>query len=402
MRRITVGDLRITERDKEQILEILATNRISEGKLTRKFEEEFARFIGVKHAVAVNSGTSALMAAMTAIKYGKNPSGKKLITTPLTFIATTNAAVLSGFEPVFVDVAKDSFNIDPNLIEDLLQKSKHPEEYSVILPVHLLGYPCPMDEINEIGKRYNLLVLEDSSQAHGSIYRGKKVGSLSLMSTYSFYVAHNIQAGEMGAIVTNSDEMAVLLRKIKVHGRVCDCAVCRRHEGLCPYVIGKKKLAGDTDPRFTHDLIGYNFKTTEIQCALALSQLQDIELNLRQRRKNVKYLNEHLSRYQDMIVLPKYSEEVSYLTYPIVRKETCAWSRKELCLQLENKGIETRPLFGCIPLHQPAYAKYKDFYQGKLPRSEYLGRNGFYIGCHQYLTEADLEYIVSIFQSILG
>ncbi|MCK4401087.1 DegT/DnrJ/EryC1/StrS family aminotransferase [bacterium] len=404
MRRITVGDFKITEKEKKRVLEVLGTNRISEGKFVREFEDKFAEYIGVKDAVLVNSGTSALIAAMTAISYNKdkNNKAKKVITTPLSFIATVNAIVLSGFEPVFADVEERTFSIDPNSIEDLLKTSNNPEEFLLILPVHLLGYPCRMAEINEIAERYNLLVLEDASQAHGSLYHNKKVGSLSLLSTFSFYVAHNIQVGEMGAVLTDSNKMSKILRKIKVHGRICDCKICRRNEGLCPYLTGDKRLDNDTDPRFTHDLIGYNFKTTEIQAALATVQLEDIESNLQKRRENVKFLNEQLNNYQDIISLPLYSENISYLAYPIVLKPKCKFSRRELRLKLENNGIETRPLFGCIPLHQPAYEKYKDFYKNKLPHADYLAQNGFYIGCHQYLTEEDLDYIVKVFKLILG
>lgn len=158
----------------------------------------------------------------------------------------------------------------------------------------------------------------------------------------------------------------------------------------------------DLDPRFVHELIGYNFKVMEFQAALGITQLQKVDWILQERRRNVSYLNEHLACYEDLLRLPRYAEEISYLAYPIVIKKPDVISRKELRMRLEEEGVETRPLFGCIPTQQPAYAHLKAHYAGKLPNAEYLGLNAFYIGCHQYLEEEDLEYVVRAFGRILG
>jgi CDP-6-deoxy-D-xylo-4-hexulose-3-dehydrase len=157
----------------------------------------------------------------------------------------------------------------------------------------------------------------------------------------------------------------------------------------------------DQDPRFSHDLIGYNFKAMEFQAALGLSQLDKIEWIIKRRQENVKYLNETLMKHRDVLQLPEYSEDVSYLAYPIVIIRPHLISRQELRARLENAGIETRPLFGCIPTQQKAYSHLKSQYEGWLPSAEFLGRNGFYIGCHQYLKEDDLKYIEKIFNKIL-
>lgn len=402
MKIVQVGDFKLGAEERQAINEVLDSGRISEGKRVREFEKEFAKFIETKYAVALNSGTSALMAGITAMSYHEGLRTKpntNVITTPLTYVATSNAIVKSGFNPVHVDVDKETFVITPENVRVHLETVDDINQYSFILPVHLMGNACDMDEINKIAKKYDLQTFEDAAQAHGTIYKGKKLGSLSLLGGFSFYIAHNIQAGEMGAITTDDKEIARLVDKIKAHGRMCDCPICVRSKGLCP------KMKGDTDedidPRFTHDLIGYNFKTTELQAVLGLTQLKKVEWIIKQRQEHVKYLNESLEKYSGILQLPKYSDSISYLAYPMVIKNPKLISRKKIRIELEKRGIETRPLFGCIPTQQPAYSHLKEKYKGKLPNAEYLGSNGFYIGCHQYLTAKDLDYIVKCFKEIL-
>ncbi len=399
--RIPVGYFRIDNEARKAINEVLDSGKISEGPKVRKFEIQFAKYVGTKYAIAVSSGTSALMAGLlTLIHTHKVKPGSKVITTPLSYVATSNAIVRSGFEPVYVDVDRKTFGITAENIENHLNRTKDLKEYSIILPVHLMGYPCQMDEINKIAEKYNLLTFEDSAQAHGSLYKEKKTGSLSLLSAFSFYIAHNIQAGELGAITTDSKEISKLLKKIKANGRLCDCPLCIRAQGKCP----RKLTEGDedNDPRFTHDFIGLNFKTMEFQAALALPQLARVGKIIKKRQKNVKYLNQHLKKFDQVFDLPNYSNDVSYLAYPLVIKDTKVISRKRLRFELEKNGVETRPIFGCIPTQQPAYSYLKKTYEGKLPNAEYIGKNGLYIGCHQYLEQKDLEYVIEVFQKILG
>ena len=399
--RIRVGDFILEEEEKKAIKEVIDSGRLSEGVKVNKFEKSWAKFIGVKYCVATSSGSGALITGLTALKYLKNlKNGTKVITSPLTYIATSSAISTVGFEPVYVDIDSDSFNISPENIKAHLDQANDIEEYAIILPVHLMGYPLRMDEINEIAKQYKLITFEDAAQAHGTTYNGRKVGSMSLLSAFSFYIAHNIQAGEMGAVTTNDQEIAKLIRKIKAQGRECDCLVCTRSNGWCPPLDGYNG-EDDFDPRFSHDLIGYNFKTMEFQAALALSQIKKVDWIIKKRQENVKYLNNALEKYNDILKLPKYSDNISYITYPIVIKRPDLVTRKELRKRLEEEGIETRPLFGCIPTQQPAYSYLKKKYEGKLPNAEYLGLNAFYIGCHQYLTEDDLEYTIKAFNKIL-
>lgn len=401
MRRVFVGSFLLGAEEKAAINEVLDSGRISESKKTWEFEKAFARFIETRYSIAVSSGTSALIAGMTALKHHDRirlKEGSAVVTTPVTYIATSNAIIQSGLKPVYVDVDPQTFGITAESVKQFLESADDASAYSLVLPVHLMGYACDMDGINKAAKRYGLQVFEDSAQAHGTLYKGKRTGSLSLLGAFSFYIAHNIQAGEMGAVTTNDPEISRLVKKIKANGRMCDCLVCTRDLGKCPR-LGKGE--DDLDPRFTHDMIGYNFKTMEFQAALGALQLKKVEWIIRKRQENVRYLNERMEKFSDVLQLPVFSESVSYLAYPIVIKKPERISRKKLRYELEKLGVENRPLFGCIPTQQPAFRHLKERYEGKLPNAEYLGANGFYVGVHQYLTREDLDYIASMFEKIM-
>lgn len=394
--RVRIGDIRIGGEEKASVLESLAEGRLSEGRKTREFETRWARYIGTKHCVALNSGSSALLAGLHAlIRDDRRPKvrpGCKVITSPVTYVATSNAIVLAGLEPVYVDIDPRTFALDVNQVEDVLRRG--PEGHALLLPVHLMGYVNDMDALNDLARRYGLAVFEDAAQAHGSLYKGRKAGSLSDLAEYSFYIAHNIQVGEMGAVVTDDEALCRLVRRIKANGRLCDCRICTRAAGKCPH------RGASLDPRFTHDLIGFNFKTAELHAAIAIPQIGRADAIIRARQFNVRTLNAKLEAFSDIFQLPVYSEEVSYLAYPLVIRDP-RWSREKIMLALEKAGVETRPLFGCIPTQQPAYRFLRDRYEGRLPRADFVGANGFYIGCHQYLDEEDLDCVGEAFRSVV-
>ncbi|MDP2750639.1 MAG: DegT/DnrJ/EryC1/StrS family aminotransferase [Nanoarchaeota archaeon] len=406
--KIQVGDFKLGKEERDAIIKVLDSGRLSEGPKVREFEEEWAKFIGTKHSILTSSGTAAIMCGLSALKYHnkyKIKEGTNIITSPITYIATSNAIVLTNFKPVYVDIDRKTFNITPENIKEYLEKNNN-SDCSVILPVHLMGYPCDMNKINKIAKQHGLVTFEDSAQAHGTIYEGKKTGALSLLSDFSFYIAHNIQAGEMGAITTDDDEINRLVRKIKTNGRMCDCKICVRATGQCvklkKHEKENPKNVEDFDPRFSHDLIGYNFKTMEFQAALGLTQLKKAGWIIKKRQENVKYLNEGLEEFSDILQLPFYSNKISYLAYPLLINKPNTISRKNLRTELEKKNVETRPLFGCIPTQQKAYSYLKKEYENKLPNADYVGQNAFYIGCHQYLERNELDYVIKTFKEILG
>lgn len=398
---VSVGDFRLGNEEKKAIIEVLDSGRLSEGKKVHQFEKQFASYIGTRYSVAVNSGTSAIMSLLLALKYDERFSNVRentfIITTPITYVATSNAIVLSGFKPVYVDIDPDTFAVIPEQVEELLKSC---ENCSVILPVHLMGFPCDMNEINSLANKYGAISIEDSSQAHGSLYNGSKTGSLSLAGTFSFYIAHNIQAGELGAVTTNDEILMENIKRIKANGRLCSCPICTRNQNYCKLVDLANENEENEDPRFKHSLIGANFKAMEFQAALGLIQLSKVEQIIEKRLANVKYLNERLSHFHKYIKTPVISDNISYLAYPLTVKRKSGISRWWLTSNLEKHGIETRPLFGCIPTQQPAYSYLKNEYIGKLPNAEYIGKNSFYIGCHQYLEKEDLDYVINTFERI--
>lgn len=399
--RINVGDFPIGEKETNAVLDVLKSGRITEGKVTAAFEKEWADYVGTKYAVLVNSGTSALIAALTALKYKHNlPSGTKIVVSPVTYIATINAIVLTGFEPVFVDIDKTNFSLDMAKVEEAVKKDP---KIKIILPVHLMGFMNDMDRLKDICDTHNLILFEDAAQAHGSLYKNKRAGSFGDISDFSFYIAHNVQAGELGAVNTDDVELYKLIKKIKSNGRFCDCLYCVRSTGKCPKLpmLMEKYPDKDYDPKFLHDIIGYNFRTMDIQASLALSQLQNIDSIIKKRQHVVKSLNDGLKKYSGIIQLPKYDEDVSYLAYPLVIKDTSVLDRRTFRMGLEKQSIETRPLFGCIPTQQPSFSYLKEKYQSVLPNADYVGENGMYIGCHQYLSSEDIDYIISSLRTVL-
>jgi len=395
--RIRVGEFRVDGPIREAVLRVLESGRVSEGRETRAFESSFAKFVGTKHAVAVNSGTSALIAGFLALSESKAKKPIRALTSPLTYIATANAIALTGMEPVFADVDPETLCLDQGAVEEAVENDRA-GRIKFLVPVHLMGYVCDMDRLNSIASKHDMEVFEDSSQAHGSLYKGKRAGSMSHASSFSFYIAHNIQAGELGAVLTNDVDVARRVRMIKANGRVCDCLVCTRPQGKCPK-FGKGQ---EWDPRFLHEEIGYNFKTMEFPAAIASAQIARAEEIASKRRGNVRMLNDLLAKHSDLLKLPKYSDDVSYLGYPLVISDPKRLRRSRLQTALEANGVETRPLFGCIPIHQPSFAHLRKKYQGKLPNAEYLGANGFYIGCHQYLSEEDLRFVAEAFKKSIG
>jgi CDP-6-deoxy-D-xylo-4-hexulose-3-dehydrase len=394
---VRTGEFKFSDEEKRIMLDILDSGRITEHTHTQEFERNWAKEVGTHYAVAVNSGTSALITGILSLKYlHEDDKRKKIITTPITYIADSNAIKVCGFEPVFADIENDGFNISPEGIEKIL-KENDPSEFFGILPVHLFGYPFKINEIKDIAKKHNLHLMEDCAQAHGSTYNGKKVGSFGDFSIFSFYVAHNVQAGEMGVMNTDSTKIRNMGRSVKANGRSCTCDICDRMHGNCPQK-GKYGGEDDMDPRFTHNVIGYNFKTTEFPAALANHRIQFIDEINKARRENIAYLNEGLKNHQDTLRLPEYSENVSYLAYPLVLKKGNLDSLRE---KLGDLGVETRTAFGCIPLQQPSFAYLKKEYEGKLPNAENIGKNGFYIGGHQALTKEDLDYVIDSFNKVL-
>jgi CDP-6-deoxy-D-xylo-4-hexulose-3-dehydrase len=290
-------------------------------------------------------------------------------------------------EPVFGDIAESTFHLHSwNIL-------RSHQDIGLILPAHLFGYAANMPAILErAGWTLDQTpVAEDACEAHGTTINNQLVGTFGLWSAFSFYIAHIVQAGELGCLCTNDDEIAAIARSIKVHGRACDCKICTRNESYCPYL-------DQGDPRFTFNYIGYNFKPMEFQAALARVQMRHLEENFEKRRENFRELKALLDLRGYINPIYEQPGMVPFAMPIILQKEGI---RDQVVAQLEQQGVEARPLFGCIPTQQPAYAEYKERHLGTLPVAEYYGANGFYVGCHQYLGAIDIMHMAGIIEKVV-
>ena len=394
---VKIGDFILTGEEKKAMLSLLDNNTISEGRKCRQFEADFCKYIGTSHCASANSGTSALMLIMAALKYHSKyggmiaKAGNRVITTPLTYIATANSIATTGFEPVFADIETRTFAIDPEKVKEVAEKETG---ICGMMPVHIMGYPADMDALNSIAAKNGWFTVEDSAEATGSLYKGKRTGSLGTAGAFSFYIAHNIQVGEFGAVTSNDKELVERAHRLKGNGRICYCTVAQVEGGECPHT------EYDFNPRYLHDMIGYNFKPMEYQAAVGVEQLKKIGWIKERRQHNVKTLNDLLAPLEGQLQLPPYSDQISNLGYPLLILDKNV-SRAKVCRSLGAQKVESRPIFNSIPTQQPAYAHLKKKYEGKLPNAEFVGNNGFYVGCHQFLSGEQLHYLAKAISSAI-
>ncbi|MBU0881472.1 MAG: DegT/DnrJ/EryC1/StrS family aminotransferase, partial [Candidatus Omnitrophica bacterium] len=281
--KVTFGTLTVTRKSKALVKEVLKSNRISSGKYVRTFEKMFAAVVGTKEAVALSSGGDADALALAVLYDFGARRQDEVIVPALSFVATGNSVLQAGFVPVFVDIDRVTLNIDPLKIEAAITKKTR-----AIMPVHLMGKPAAMDEINRIAKRYKLYVIEDAAEAHGAKYKGRNVGTLGDMAAFSLYVAHIITTVEGGVVVTDKREFAEILRSLRSHGRACKCDSCvlNLSSGYCA-----KRFKGgrNNDIRFIFERIGYSSKMNEMEAAIGIGNIDEYKNILEKRRKNFKY-----------------------------------------------------------------------------------------------------------------
>lgn len=393
--KIPFGTLSITDKSKCLIKDCLDKGRISSGRLVRKFEEEFAAFIGVKEAVAVSSGTDADILALAVLHDLGAKRGDEIIVPALSFVATGNAVLHAGFTPVFVDVDRETLNIDPTKIESVIT-----ERTRAIMPVHLIGKPAPMDEIKTIAEKHNLLIVEDAAEAHGAVYKGRKIGTLGDMAAYSLYVAHIISTIEGGIIVTNKPEFAEVLRSLRAHGRACSCKVCSLNldSKYCP-----KRFQQGVDRRFIFERIGYSSKMNELEAAVGLGNLEIYGEILKKRRNNLLEMMDRFKRFKPYLISIKESkgEEIGPHAFPMIVQENSPFNREQLSQFLEKNGIETRDLFSSMPTQCKGFS-FLGYKLGDFPNAEYTGNNGLHIGVHQDLDREHIDYFINTVDKFLA
>ncbi len=395
-RKVTFGTIQIPALSKKLIIEALDQTRISSGKLVRRFEDQFAELVGVPSAVAVSSGTDADVLALAVLHDKGAERGDEVIVPSLSFVATGNAVVHAGFKPVFVDIERETLNIDVNQIEAAIT-----ERTRAIMPVHLMGKPADMDAINAIAEHYNLLVVEDAAEAHGSEYKGRKVGTLAQLGAFSLYVAHIITTGEGGIITAQNEEDAEILRSLRSHGRSCKCKVCNLNTAS-KYCAKRFDTPDGEDIRFVFERIGYSCKMNELEAAIGLGNMENYEAIVEKRRQNLLYVLERFDRFSPYLktIREESHEKIGPHAIPIVVQEEASFTRAQLTEYLEKNGVETRTLFASMPTQCPGFA-YLGYREGQFPAAEYMGRHGIHVGVHHDLEQADMEYILHTLESFL-
>ncbi len=372
---------------------------LTEGHFAEEFCKEFSKFLGVKYATLVNSGSSANLAAfyaLTSPKLGERriKPGDEVITVACSFPTTINPIIQYGAVPVFIDVDLATRNAIPELIEKAISKKT-----KAIIIAHTLGNPFDIKEVIRVAKKHKLWVIEDCCDALGSKYSGKYVSNFGDLATFSFYPAHQITMGEGGAVVTNNPNLYVLVNSFCDWGRDCWCRPgqdnrCGRRFG---YKLGK--LPFGYDHKYIYSHIGYNLKLTDIQAAIGLAQLEKLPSFIKVRRDNFEYVNKKLSKYEKYLVLPKWSKSAkpSWFGFMLVIKEDAPFKRLDLVNFLQTNKIETRSLFSGNLLRHPAYLNVKHRVVGDLKNSDLIAKNGFWIGVYPGIDRKQLEYVGSKF-----
>ncbi|MEW6101510.1 MAG: DegT/DnrJ/EryC1/StrS family aminotransferase [Candidatus Omnitrophota bacterium] len=395
--RIPFGTVSVTQKSKDLIKGILDSNRLSSGKFVRLFEKEFARLVGAKEAVAVSSGTDANTIALATLHDFGCQEGDEVIVPALSFIATGTAVLHARFKPVFVDIEQDTLNIDPALIDEAITKKT-----KAIMPVHLMGKPAAMDEVNAIARKHNLFVIEDAAEAHGAVYKGKNAGTLADMGCFSLYVAHIITTGEGGIVVTDNPDFAEILRSLRSHGRACKCNECvlNLNSGCCQKRFSSGK---GEDIRFLFERIGYSCKMNEMEAAVGLGNLDIYHGILEKRRENFYYLADKFKQFAPYLMsieLADY-EKLGPHAFPVIIQSPDKIKREALTRYLEKNSIDTRTVFCSMPTQFPGFRSL-GYKLGDFPNAEYIGDNAIHIGIHQDLDKAHLDYFIDVVSRFLS
>lgn len=372
MKLIPVVNVDIDEKELQAVQDVVKSKFLVEGKNAREFESKFIEFTGSKYATTVVNGTCALHLSLVALNIGPKD---EVITTPYTFIASSNSILFTGAVPIFADINPDTYNIDPEKIEEKITgKTK------AIMPVHIFGNPCDMKAIKDIAEDRNLVIIEDCAQAHGASIDGKHVGNFGDIASYSFYGTKNLIGGEGGAVTTNNEELFEKIKSIKNHGR---------------------SPAGG----YAHYQIGFNYRMTDMSAAVMNVQMDRSKEILAKRHHNGDRYRELLMD-QDNIklqeVLPGHQHS-DYIMAPLIMNESI--SQDKLIEFLKSKNIGSRTFYSMLSYQQPCYQdlsnwllsrviEYPDYSKVKCPNAEFISQRHFELPMVTSLTDENIDYIV--------
>jgi CDP-4-dehydro-6-deoxyglucose reductase, E1 len=374
---------------------------LTTGRYARQFELQFAKAVGVRHALLCNSGSSANLLAVSALtskKLGDRrlKPGDEVITVAAGFPTTVNPILLNGLVPVFVDVELETYNLDVSQLEQALGPRTR-----AIVAAHTLGNPFDLDTVTAFAKEHGLWLVEDNCDALGSTYSGRLTGSFGDFGTLSFYPAHHITMGEGGAVLTNRPQLKLLIESFRDWGRDCWCEP--GEDDTCGLRFAHKlgNLPHGYDHKYIYTHIGYNLKVTDMQAAVGVAQLAKLSEFVEIRRRNWQLLRDGLEAFEDVLMLPRATagSEPSWFGFPITIREGAPFDRNELVHHLEERKIATRLLFGGNLTRQPAYEDVEFRAVGELPNSDVVMNRSFWIGVYPGLSEEMIDFVISEFES---
>ncbi|MFA5364686.1 MAG: DegT/DnrJ/EryC1/StrS family aminotransferase [Candidatus Bathyarchaeia archaeon] len=358
-RKIPIAKPNFGLEETEAVKTVLDSGFLVSGPKTKEFEKDYADYIGVKHAVAVTNGTTALDVALKALKVKQ---GDEVITSAFSFIASGNCILFQNAKPVFADIDPKTFNIDP---QDVARKVT--SKTKVIIPIHMFGQPAKMDDIKEIAENKDIAIVEDAAQAHGAEYKGQKVGGIGDLGCFSFYATKNMTAGEGGMVTTNDPKLAERVRLLINHGQ---------------------------SQKYQHDSLGYNYRMTEFSAALGLVQLKKLDMFNHKRIANAQLLSQKIGKISGLTV-PFVDKDVKHVFHQYVIKveDSYPLSRDVLAEQLAARGVGVAVHYP-IPIYMQQLYKELGYKQSTCPHTEESCRKVLSLPVHPLVTKDDIDYIV--------
>jgi CDP-6-deoxy-D-xylo-4-hexulose-3-dehydrase len=369
---------------------------LTTGRFADEFQNEFSTFMGVRHTILVNSGSSANLVALSCLtspQLGEKAlrPGDEVITIAAGFPTTVNPIIQNNLIPVFIDVQIPTYNVDVNYLEAALGPRTR-----AIMIAHTLGNPFDLESVSEFALKHDLWLIEDCCDAVGATYNRQKVGTFGALATTSFYPAHHITMGEGGAVLTNKPKLKTLAESFRDWGRDCWCEPGKDNTCGKRFEHQLGELPYGYDHKYTYSHIGYNLKATDMQAAVGLAQMQKLEGFIESRRANFAHLHENLQDLQAYLILPQATlkSEPSWFGFPIAMRTDTPFTRNQLVQFLDDRKIATRLLFGGNLVRQPAYRNVQYRVAGPLDNTDFIMNNVFWLGVYPGLTRPMLDYVI--------
>ena len=388
---IPVSGKVLDENDLKNLMKSSLDLWLTAGDFTESFEKKIRNYLGMRHALFVNSGSSANLLALSSLKiFYELEDGDEVITSAVNFPTTINPILQNNLKPVFVDAEEGTYNIDPELIKNAIT-----EKTKGIVLAHTLGNPFDLEKIKEICENNNLFLMEDMCDAFGAKYNGEFVGSFGDVATLSFYPAHHITTGEGGAVLTNKPKLKKIIESLRDWGRDCYCAPGKDNTCKKRFDWQLGGLPHGYDHKYIYSHVGYNLKASDMQAAVGLSQMDKLDYFIEKRRENFNYLYKGFSSFKEFD-LPKWQKnaEPSWFGFPLTINDKAKFSRAELMDKYSENRIGTRFLFGGNILLQPAYSDLNLGNPEEYPIANKVVNNTFWIGVYPGLSTEMLDFII--------